>query len=103
MTALDVDTTVDALAGLDWEQGIPCEGTGHFEDHVPKGDARWVQHGRCPRCGCPATPIKLCEGGRHYRLMQDKVLCRGPLGSGCGKASPTDEWGFEFTPLAGAR
>lgn len=100
---LDVDVRVDELADLDWKVGIPCEGTGHYTVHVPRGDARWVQHGKCPRCGCGVTPIKLCEGGRQYRLLVDRVLCRGPFGTGCGKASPPDEWGFTFTPIEADR
>jgi hypothetical protein len=91
-------TVVDELTALDWETGAPCQGTGHFEVHVPRGDARWVQHGKCPRCGMTATPVRLCEGGRLYRLMCDQVRC-SPSTGGCGKASPTDAWGFRFDPI----
>lgn len=95
MTALDVDTTVDALVGLDWKVGTPCEGTGHFDVHVPKGDARWVQRGTCPRCQ-RSHAMKVCEGGRQYRLLCDRISCVA-----CKEAAPRDEWGFTFTPIGG--
>lgn len=95
-------TAVDELAALDWKTGAPCQGTGHHDVHVPRGDARWVQDGVCPRCGMHATPVRLCEGGRLYRLLCDQVRCSASTG-GCGQASPTDLWGFVFTRIGGDR
>jgi len=88
-------TATDELAALDWKAGTPCEGTGHYEDHRPMGDAKYIQHGTCPACGIPAPEIRICEGGRLYRLTRD-LICHL---SGCGKSTPTDDWGFTFTPI----
>lgn len=91
MTATAVDT--DTLTDLDFKPTIPCEGMGHDEHHVPRGDARWIQHATCPNCG--AVPkIAVCEGGRQYRLLCERIIC-----SRCSKASPLDEWGFKFDPI----
>lgn len=92
-----MDTAVDALAGLDWKSGEPCQGRGHHEAHVPLGDARWVQRGTCPVC-LVVRELRVCEGGRLYRL----AVCDGVRCSVCRETSATEAWGFTFTPIGGA-
>lgn len=92
-----MDTVIDPLEGLDWKAGEPCQGYGHYDVHVPKGDARWLQRGRCPRCSI-AHELKVCEGGRQYRYVCDQITC-----TACGQKSPTGEWGLRFDRLGGAR
>lgn len=90
------ETATDILAALDFEATVPCEGYGHDDVHVPRGAAKWIQHGTCPVCFRPPPQLALCDGGRLYRLMCDRVIC-----SGCGTPSPTPMWHFTFTPIEG--
>ena len=90
------ETTTDILADLDFAATYPCEGTGHDDVHVPRGAAKWIQHGACPACERPALRLALCDGGRLYRLMCDRVIC-----SGCGVPSVTALWRFTFVPIEG--
>lgn len=100
MTALDMDTEIDVLSDADWQPTFPCEGHRHDELHVPRGDARFLQRGVCPRCLKAAPDLAVCVGGRHYReAICDRTRCE----TGCRQESPTGEWGFTFAPIGGAQ
>lgn len=88
-----IATDTDTLAGLDFKPTIPCEGTGHEKVHIRRGEAIWTQHALCPNCQHAST-LDICEGGRQYRLLCDRIHC-----TTCQKTAPFDEWGFKFEPI----
>lgn len=80
MTALDVDTVLDAssLTDIDFEPALPCEYRKHDVLTPLDEPAAWLLDSLCPACG-DGKRITMCEPCRMV-LMQPSVAGECPCG-----------------------